>query len=613
MFQSLTGRISLAMVLLLSACDGTTTVPEPPAAVVAAGTYAEATRDNVVVYRELGSDVGVSTLFTGEWLLTLSVPSEQDGKTWIHVEYGDGIFGWLAIDPDDPPFEPVEPDCPEVPAGAALEVAEVVEMSVAERLICFGGETITLTPVTWRELTSDIPYGGEPEWLADETPLQLYGRGGWDHEVPLPARIDPAVDIRMVPDSWGAITGSFDHPDSAGCTRDIDTEGLGILNEEQVIADLAPMTRQDGVLWCRQQFVITDVSPIAAPAPVAEPRAPPAGGSWRAIPEAPLAGRTENGAVWTGSEMIVWGGRATKGPEGGHELFMAADGAAYDPEANSWRSLAPAPIGARGLPIMVWTGAEVLVMGGHDETFDILTDGAAYAPASDSWRPVAPLPDAVAVGGSAAVWTGRELVVVAGDGTGAAAYDPAGDDWRDLPDPELPNDLWSIGLVWTDDQAILMGHPNAGHSVGLAYDPATDAWRELPESPVRGLDGWPPVWIGGEMLVLSRSSSSGDPDGVPPDTTYAGLYDPSADSWRIAGIQSVFLGAGNAVWTGRLLISDSAAYDPASDAWSALPARPHEHRPNPVWTGEEVLFWGGSPGGDLLDRFNDGLAYRPER
>ena len=64
-------------------------------------------------------------------------------------------------------------------------------------------------------------------------------------------------------------------------------------------------------------------------------------------------------------------------------------------------------------------------------------DGAAYDPWDDAWTPLPPLPDAEVHDGShgaraqsAAVWTGSELIVLAGD-SGGPRLDPYG--WRYQP------------------------------------------------------------------------------------------------------------------------------------------------------------------------------------
>jgi N-acetylneuraminic acid mutarotase len=68
------------------------------------------------------------------------------------------------------------------------------------------------------------------------------------------------------------------------------------------------------------------------------------------------AGRYRHTAVWTGSEMIVWGGT-----DGGNYLNT---GGRYSPNMNSWTATTTtnAPDG-RELHTAVWTGSEMIIWG----------------------------------------------------------------------------------------------------------------------------------------------------------------------------------------------------------------------------------------------------------
>src|SRR4029453_18714955 len=74
-------------------------------------------------------------------------------------------------------------------------------------------------------------------------------------------------------------------------------------------------------------------------------------------------GRYNHAAVWTGSEMIVWGGNDDTLL--GHVLNP---GGRYNPSTDRWSptSTTNAPT-ARQYPTAVWTGSEMIVWGGDDE------------------------------------------------------------------------------------------------------------------------------------------------------------------------------------------------------------------------------------------------------
>ena len=91
---------------------------------------------------------------------------------------------------------------------------------------------------------------------------------------------------------------------------------------------------------------------------------------------APVA-RFDHVAVWTGSEMIlVWGGcGAATGCIGTH----LASGGRYDPTKDTWTAMtstgAPA---ARSNATAVWTGSEMIVWGGNNSA--VLGSGGRYDP-----------------------------------------------------------------------------------------------------------------------------------------------------------------------------------------------------------------------------------------
>ena len=76
-----------------------------------------------------------------------------------------------------------------------------------------------------------------------------------------------------------------------------------------------------------------------------------------------------------GREMILWGGYAY-GP-------VAADGARFNPVANTWSPIAATgPIGRYGANLGVWTGSELLVFGGYNFglTPSFFNDAHSYTP-----------------------------------------------------------------------------------------------------------------------------------------------------------------------------------------------------------------------------------------
>jgi len=71
--------------------------------------------------------------------------------------------------------------------------------------------------------------------------------------------------------------------------------------------------------------------------------------------------RASHTAVWTGSEMIMWGGFN----QNGDQTHSLNTGGRYSPSTDSWTAtaIANAPLG-RSLHTAVWTGSEMIIWGG---------------------------------------------------------------------------------------------------------------------------------------------------------------------------------------------------------------------------------------------------------
>src|SRR5205085_769248 len=91
--------------------------------------------------------------------------------------------------------------------------------------------------------------------------------------------------------------------------------------------------------------------------------------------------------VWTGSEMVVWGGIGA-----GEDDFFNTGGK-YNPDTDTWTSTATtnAPEG-RYSTSAVWTGSEMIVWGGYAGSFNnamATNTGGRYNPNTDSWTATA--------------------------------------------------------------------------------------------------------------------------------------------------------------------------------------------------------------------------------
>ncbi|HVL93570.1 MAG TPA: hypothetical protein VM264_09515, partial [Acidimicrobiales bacterium] len=136
--------------------------------------------------------------------------------------------------------------------------------------------------------------------------------------------------------------------------------------------------------------------------------------TWQPIDDSPLSRRPGRAAVWTGAEMLIWGGAFLCANDRCDEEIAqpASDGAAYASTPDRWRPVAASPLAARDRPAMVSAGNQVLIWGGSAGRH-FFGDGAVYVPAADRWEPMPESPLRPR-GGVSGVWTGRELLLWGG-------------------------------------------------------------------------------------------------------------------------------------------------------------------------------------------------------
>lgn len=358
-----------------------------------------------------------------------------------------------------------------------------------------------------------------------------------------------------------------------------------------------------------------------------------------------LKGRAGNTAVWTGKEMIVFGGEALG--------TSFDDGARYDVARDSWELLPRkgAPSSRTG-QAAVWTGQAMIIWGGFGGTWgeDVNhNDGARYSPASDAWK-------AVSTGGAPAarfdvpaVWTGKEMLVWGGftdshsryQGGHADAhlntggrYNPETDSWKPIAARGAPTKRCWHALVWTGKEMIVWGGGNATKALndGGRYNPARDTWRTMSTDGAPGARVHPvAVWTGKEMIVWGGASREADAGAVYFEN--GARYNPETDTWRpmstVGAPKGRILTLG--VWTGTEMLvwggvndaqaggvedasrymGTGARYDPANDTWTEMTnvGAPTPRLTSGVWTGEGLLIFGGYNGLHL----NDTWFYSPLR
>lgn len=352
--------------------------------------------------------------------------------------------------------------------------------------------------------------------------------------------------------------------------------------------------------------------------------------TWTAVTlaNAPVA-RDSHTAVWTGSVMVVWGGFS--------DFFTQplASGGRYDPATDTWTAIstlgAPA---ARGFHSAVWTGNRVVIWGGYGDNpsraseasngsrgFDPRLDtGGRYDPATDTWVSTSAVGAPSARSNHTAVWTGSTMVVWGGFGPGAlntgGRYNPVTDQWTTLSTVEAPEARGFHTAVWTGSKMVVWGgygvtSPNYQDSGGL-YDPLDDTWSATSTIGVpAGRVQHTAVWSGSAMLVWGGFGFGFRDDG--------GRYDPFTNAWATiaSGGAPSQRASHTAIWTGQEMViwggdsSDDPQYNdsggryaPATDTWTStstvdVPVARAYH--TAIWTGSEMVVWGGVPGSPDLD------------
>ena len=325
------------------------------------------------------------------------------------------------------------------------------------------------------------------------------------------------------------------------------------------------------------------------------------------------AGRYYFIAVWTGSEMIVWGGYD-------HTNYFNTGGR-YNPSTDSWTatSLANAP-DLRDGHTAVWTGTEMIVWGGNNGFPNFFNTGGRYNPGTDSWTVTSTTNAPSGRTGHTAVWTGSEMIVWGGYSGNSGwfntggRYNPDTDSWTGTSTTGAPSARFLHTAVWTGSEMIVWGgnYSSSWLNTGGKYDAGTDSWTAT--TATNAPDGrayHTTVWTGGEMIVWGGWIGG-------TDTNTGGRYNPSIDSWSATSISNApdARYSHAAVWTGSEMIvwggwtpnstglNTGGRYNPKTEGWTATSttnAPDHRFDHTATWTGSEMIVWGGrNSSGDYL-------------
>jgi hypothetical protein len=286
-------------------------------------------------------------------------------------------------------------------------------------------------------------------------------------------------------------------------------------------------------------------------------------------------------AVWTGTEMIVHG-------TGYNEINQSEEfmGGRYNPVTDSWTT-----ISSTGSPTLrdekgaIWTGTEMIVYGiGNNEiTNSAEFMGGRYNPVTDSWATISSTEAPALPTGYIAVWTGTEIIILPAESNIHGSifgyrYNPVTNTWAEISSTDSPTPYGKLSAVWTGTEMIVLVISNSTYTEhkisGSRYNPVTNIWAEISSRslPIFRSSGaaselFPCVWTGAELIVFGPKY-----DDAYNQILHGGRYDPSSDTWNVMSnpnfSEKWFYNYTElkAFWTGSniILFSGASPMNPAS-------------------------------------------------
>lgn len=254
----------------------------------------------------------------------------------------------------------------------------------------------------------------------------------------------------------------------------------------------------------------------------------------------------------------------------------------------------------------MWTGREVLVVGGEpeawcppgadciDRDFEPLADGAAYDPAAGSWREIADALVAFSSNASAVVVDGAVYVLASGAShrpggeRGFLRYLIADDLWERLPTPPF-GDV-SYHLVEASGRVVAYtGTDEVGERPDLIFDGSTGDWDELPPDPLSPSFDRNLAVVGDQVYLFAKDLVTNPGSDRPSLARVARLDLSSGGEWQVLA-DSEILGTWSSVTMGAEIVFPRAGeadggevnnwgrsypyggiFDTETDTWFALP------------------------------------------
>ncbi|WP_182377596.1 hypothetical protein [Nocardioides sp. WS12] len=318
---------------------------------------------------------------------------------------------------------------------------------------------------------------------------------------------------------------------------------------------------------------------------------------WQRLPDFPLAERDGPLVAWTGAEVLALGGdtgdQCPPNADCGQPNESAVDGAALDPATRKWRRIADAPI-----PVPSYSPHALV-----GDLFFVHVDRAllSYDVRADRWetvpRDLEPGNQLVADGDRLVLIRGSDETEVLPD----LAYDPATGQWTPLPDDPLGPSYDRVA-VSTPHGLLLGAHDLVAQPGGGANPSYLEAallgpngkWREF--GPSGQVGGWVLSAAGDRVVSLSlmTTNGGGDPPGdYGRQVPGGGRLDVRTGTWSDLPAAPEEGSGGWAVYApeGRLMANEGYVYDDSAGTWQRI-GRPSDaaKQPGPaVWAGDTLV------------------------
>ena len=254
---------------------------------------------------------------------------------------------------------------------------------------------------------------------------------------------------------------------------------------------------------------------MKAAKPAATPSAPP----WTTTADYPSA-IMDNGAATIDGKVYSVGGIADSG--------ISANAYVYDPDTQAWSAIASLNT-AREAPQVATVDGKLYVFSGWDAPGETVAKTEIYDPASNTWTTGADNPTPYAGAGVSVL--GNKIYLVGGctgpcGASDVQVYDTATNSWSSAhayPEPTS----W-VGCGGIGDQLYCTGGVSDRSTTSkhtYTYDPASDSWSPVADLPI-DLWGMGSTVANGQLLV-----SGGVTNGAATLTNQGFAYDPNTNAW----------------------------------------------------------------------------------